>query len=107
MPDVLTKENFGDGSITVKDMDELFAEISKHDTDDVYVIGGASMYRQMLPYCDIALITKVDADSEADTYFTNLDELSSWQCVEESKAEDTLPITFCTYKNNDVKEYKQ
>ncbi|MBR2967799.1 MAG: dihydrofolate reductase [Clostridia bacterium] len=103
---VLTRECFDDGSITVKDMDELFAQIKKYDTDNVYIIGGASMYKQMLPYCDTAFITKVDADSEADTYFTNLDELSSWQCVQESQAQDTLPIVFCTYKNNDVKEYK-
>ena len=65
------------------------------------------MYRQMLPYCDTAFITKVDSDAEADTYFENLDELSNWQCVSEVKAEDTHPITFCTYKNKNVKEYKQ
>ncbi|MBR2970837.1 MAG: dihydrofolate reductase [Clostridia bacterium] len=103
---VLSSTQFGDGAISVSSMDALFAEISKYDTDEVYVMGGASMYRQMLPYCDIAYITKVKATAEADTYFTDLDAHPDWECVQERDAEDTYPITFCTYKNNNVKRYE-
>ncbi|MBE5730391.1 MAG: dihydrofolate reductase [Clostridiales bacterium] len=103
---VLSSTQFGDGAISVSSMDALFAEVGKYDTDEVYVIGGASMYRQMLPYCDIAYITKVKATAEADTYFTDLDACPDWECVRERDAEDTYPITFCTYKNNNVKRYE-
>ena len=44
-------------------------------TEDVFIIGGASVYRQMLPYCDLAHVTKIDYAYQADTYFPNLDEL--------------------------------
>lgn len=103
---VLSGTQFGDGAISVSSMDALFAEISKYDTDEVYVMGGASMYRQMLPYCDTAYITKVKATAEADTYFPDLDAHPDWECVQERDAEDTHPITFCTYKNKNVKRYQ-
>ena len=96
-----------EGCVWVTSMDELFAEAGKYNGDDVFVIGGASMYKQMLPYCDTAYITKVHSDAEADAFFTNLDELPEWQCVEKRDAEDTLPITFCTYKNKNTMEYKK
>lgn len=46
------------------------------------VIGGGSIYRQMLPYCDTAYITKVHVTPESDTYFPNLDEDSDWYVAE-------------------------
>lgn len=50
----------------------LVTEISK--TTNVYVIGGAMLYKSMLPYYDEVLVTKVDADGEAEVFFPNLDE---------------------------------
>ena len=64
-----------DESYTVKDalvvhsVDELLEETKKYDPDDVYIIGGASVYEQMLPYCDTAIVTKIDHEYEADAYF--------------------------------------
>lgn len=104
---VLTKSQFDDGCVTVKDTDELFAEIKKHKADDVFVIGGASLYRQLLPYCDTAYVTKVDADADADAYFENLDNLRGWELVCKAEAQDVLPLAFCIYKNNNVMEYKK
>ncbi len=46
------------------------------------VIGGGSIYRQMLPYCDTAYITKVHTTCPCDTYFPNLDEDESWYLAE-------------------------
>ena len=46
------------------------------------VIGGGSVYRQMLPYCDTAYITKVHCTSACDTWFPNLDELEDWYLAE-------------------------
>lgn len=95
-----------EGCIRVTSLSELFKTISEYNTDDVFVIGGTSMYKTLLPYCTEALITKVDADAEADAYFPNLDNDENWQCVKALEAQDTYKITFCTYKNNNVTEYK-
>ena len=66
------------GAIVVHSMDELHAELEKYDSEDIYVIGGDSIYRQLLPYCDVAHVTKIDYAYEADSYFPNLDEMSDW-----------------------------
>ena len=47
-----------------------------------FVIGGGSVYRQMLEFCDTAYITKVHTITESDTYFPNLDEMSDWYISE-------------------------
>ena len=59
--------------IIVRSLEELFSEIKKYDNDGVYVIGGAMMYKTLLPYCDEVLVTKVDAVGGADAFFENLD----------------------------------
>lgn len=101
---VLSRSALMEECITVRGLDELFDLIKQFDGDDVFVIGGASIYRTLLPYCDAAFITKVDAEAEADAYFENLDELPGWECVEEVEGE-TEGLKFCTYKNNSPKEY--
>lgn len=94
-----------DDCIIVDSLDELFAEIKKYDADDVFVIGGAMFYKTMLPYCSEVLVTKVDADGEAEVFYENLDKLPSWSCVFESESIETngYNIKFTTYKNSDVK----
>lgn len=75
----------GDPSYDVKDaivvhsIDEALEELKKYNEDDIYVIGGESIYRQMLPYCKLAHVTKIDHAYEADTYFPNLDEMEDWE----------------------------
>ena len=60
---------------------EEAAELAK-SAERAMVIGGGSIYRQMLPYCDIAYITKVHVTPESDTYFPNLDEMVDWYVAE-------------------------
>ena len=95
------------GYILVKSLDELFATLKKCDLEQVYVIGGAMMYRTLLPYCDTAYVTKVDADGGAEVFHENLDQLENWQLVEQGDPIDDngYKICFCTYKNNAVKEF--
>ena len=50
--------------------------------DRAMVIGGGMVYRQMLPYCDTAIITKVHCTTDCDTYFPNLDEMDDWYVAE-------------------------
>ena len=75
---------------TVKDatvvhsLEELLEELKKYNTEDVYVIGGESVYRLLLPYCDTAHVTKIDHAYQADTYFPDLDEDSDWEITADS-----------------------
>ena len=79
-----------DKSYNVKDaiichsIEEALEEIKKYASEDVYVIGGETIYRQLLPYCDMAHITKIDYEYDADTRFPNLDEMPEWSIVERS-----------------------
>lgn len=95
------------GYILVRSLDELFAAIKQYDQDNVYVVGGAMMYHTLLPYCETAYVTKVDADGGAEVFHDNLDQLSNWHCTEQSDPIDDngYTIRFCTYKNSAVKSY--
>ena len=79
-----------DKSYNVKDavicnsIDEALEEIKKYPSEDVYVIGGETIYRQLLPYCDVAHVTKIDYAYDADTQFPNLDEMPEWSIEERS-----------------------
>ena len=83
---------------------ELFSEILKYPPDKVFVIGGAMMYKTLLPYCDEVLVTKVDAAGSPDAYFENLDENDSFELIKESEPIVTngYTIKFTTYKNLNV-----
>ena len=50
----------------VHSIEELLEELKKYDEENIYIIGGESIYRQMLPYCDVAHVTKIDHAYEAD-----------------------------------------
>ena len=65
-----------------------------------FVIGGGSVYRQMLPYCDTAYITKVHTHVGCDTYFPNLDEMEEWYIAETllSGEEDGIGYEMLIYK---------
>lgn len=96
-----------DDCIIVNSLEELFAEIKKYPPDEVFVIGGAMMYKTLLPYCEEVLVTKVDAVGGADAYFENLDSNPSFTLVNCSEDVETngYTLNFCTYKNNDVKQF--
>ncbi|MCR4649672.1 MAG: dihydrofolate reductase [Lachnospiraceae bacterium] len=86
--------------IYVKNMDECLEKLKEYDREDVYIIGGASIYKQFLPFCDTALITKVDREFSADSYFPNLDKDDEWETVSESDEQTYFDNTFSflTYK---------
>lgn len=90
-----------DDCIIARSLSELFAEIKKYPPQDVFVIGGAMMYKTLLPFCEEALVTKVDAVGGADVYFENLDDNAGFQLVYESEPQETngYTIKFTRYKN--------
>ncbi|MCM1136073.1 MAG: dihydrofolate reductase [Clostridium sp.] len=82
------------GAAVVHSLEELFEELKKYDTENVYIIGGESVYRQLLPYCDTAHITKIDHAYEADAYLPNLDSLSEWEITADSDEQVYFDITY-------------
>lgn len=85
-------------AVVVHSEDELLDELKKYDTDDIYVIGGESVYRMMLPYCDTVYVTKIDRAFQADTFFPDLDEMDEWEMTEESEEQTCFDLEFCFTK---------
>lgn len=94
----------GDKNYTVKDavvvhsLEELLEELKKYASEEIYIIGGESVYRQLLPYCEVAHITKIDHAYEADTYFPNLDEDPEWEVTAESDEQTYFDIAYTFLK---------
>lgn len=78
----------------VHSVEELLEELKKYDDEDIYIIGGESIYRQMLPYCNVAHITKIDHEYEADTYFPNLDKDDEWEITADSDEQTYFDIAY-------------
>ncbi len=73
-----------EGATVCHDMQDVLIELSTVSPDDVFIIGGASVYKMFLPYCRRALITRVDAAPEADSFFPDLQEHPQWKIRQES-----------------------
>lgn len=88
------------GVTIVHSVEELQKELENYDTNQVYVIGGDSIYKQLLDLCDTAHITKIDYAYAADSYFPNLEERVEWEMVEESEEQTYFDViyTYQTYK---------
>ena len=82
------------GAKIVHSLAELQEELKQYRSEDVYVIGGESIYRAMLPYCDTALITKIDHAFDADTYFPNLDEDEEWEMTKISEEQTCFDLEY-------------
>ncbi len=81
-------------AIIVHSTEELMEELKKYDTDDIYIIGGDSVYKQFVPLCDTAIVTKLARKYESDAYFPNLDEDPDWELVEEGEEQTYFDIEF-------------
>lgn len=90
-------------AVIVHDLDELLSQIEKYDTKDVYVVGGESVYRLLLPYCDTAHVTKIDHAYEADAFFPNLDDMPEWRITADSEEQTYFDITYHFLKYERVK----
>ena len=99
---VLSKNLEKDGCVVVKDLSELKVELEKYCSQDVFVIGGATVYQLLLPYCESALVTKVEADGDATAFFPNLDKIDGWEKLSESQSIETngYKIKFTEYRND-------
>ena len=85
-------------AIVVYSMDELHEELEKYDSEDIFIIGGESIYRQLVDECNVAHITKVDYAYDADAYFPNLDKKPEWQITQDSEEQTYFDLIYHFYK---------
>ena len=83
-----------EGAIVVHTEEELKAALEPYDTDSVFVIGGESIYRQMIDLCDEAYITQIDYAYDADAYFPNLEEMDDWELSVEGEEETYYDLCY-------------
>lgn len=99
---VMTKEPSykAEGCEVVHSLEEALDLVKDEDPDRVFCIGGASVYRQFLPFCSNALVTKIDHVYEADAHFPDLDTDPEWEIVSESEEQTYFDLTyhFLTYR---------
>lgn len=81
-------------AIVVHSMKEALQELEKHSDKEIYIIGGETIYRQFLPYCNRAFITKIDYTYEADTFFPNLDKDPEWVMTHDSEEQTYYDLEY-------------
>lgn len=91
------------GAKVCNSVEEALELLTGRASDDVYVIGGQSIYEQFLPYCDTAHVTFVDYIYDADTLFPNLDADPEWRLAEESDEQTYFDLCYCFRRYERIK----
>lgn len=93
---VLTKDTGfkSDGAIVVNSVEEALERVAEYNSEDIFIIGGESIYRQFLPYADVAYITYIDYSYQADRYFPSLEEIPEWKLSEESEEQTYFNVEY-------------
>lgn len=82
------------GATILHSKEELLEKLKEYKSEDIYVIGGQSIYELLEPYCDVAHITKIDHAYAADAYFPNLDASPDWEITAESEEETYFDLEY-------------
>ena len=93
-----------EGALVAHSLEEYLQLAEQYDTEDIFIIGGGSIYRQLLPYCDTVHVTKIDHAYQADTYFPNLDDDPEWEITADSDEQTYFDITYRFVKYERVKK---
>ena len=91
-------------AVVVHNLEELMEELKKYRSEDIYIVGGDSVYRQLLPYCDVAHVTRIDHRYEADAFFPALDGMEEWKITADSEEQTYFDIAYQFVKYERVKE---
>ena len=103
---VLTRGQVCDECIIVHSYEELKNEMKRRESEEIFVIGGGEIYKELLPYCHGAYVTKVDAIGGAEVFFPNLDLHPDFICVDEGEPmiDNGFTIRFTKYENKNVQK---
>lgn len=105
---ISTKEDYKvKGGIVLHSVDEVLEEVKQYKSEDIYIIGGQTIYEQFLDYCDTAYVTKINYSYDADTFFPNLDDKEEWEIkgVSDEQTYYDIEYKFYKYKNNKTRTY--
>ncbi len=91
-------------TIVVHDIPELLEELKKYPDDQIYVIGGGKVYEELLPYCNVAHVTKIDFAFEADTYFPDLAKMEEWQITATSDEQTYFDLEYSFVKYERIRK---
>lgn len=96
---VLTKSNIKEDVTIFNSIEDVLNYVK--NKENVFVIGGGSIYKQLLPYCEKAYVTKIKKDFNADVFFPNLDEKDDWELInfDDNKEWNGISYQFTTYKH--------
>lgn len=96
-----------EGAAVVHSVDEVLALARGREDGDFWIIGGESVYEQLVPYCRAARLTRTFLDLPADAYFPNLDALPNWRQAEQSPVMEDggVQFRFVDYVNESPLEY--
>ena len=88
------------GAVVCHSIAETMEYLKQFSEDDIYVIGGEEIYREFLPYCDVAHVTKIDHEYLADAFFPDLDREQDWVVTADSEEQTyfDLEYTFLRYE---------
>ena len=85
-------------AVVVHSREELFDELNQYNSDEIFVIGGESIYNLLYEYCDVAHVTKIDYSYQADKYFPNLDEEDNWSVTGDSDEHTYFDLVYYFYR---------
>ena len=91
-----------EGAEVVHSIEALLQAVKAYPAEELCVIGGASIYEALLPYCTTAQITKTYVNLPADRYFPDLDAMDNWQIskVYPEEEENGIRFQYIDYVNN-------
>ena len=91
-------------AVVVHSKEELFEELKQYDSNDIFVIGGESIYKMLYKYCDTAHVTKINYSYQADKYFPDLDKEDNWKMTADSDEQTYFDIEyyFQKYENENT-----
>ena len=92
-----------DGAIVVHSVEEALEAVKDFEDEKIYVIGGDTIYKQFLPYCNLAHVTKIEHAYEADAYFPDLDADAGWKMTETSEEQTYFDLEYAFTKYERVK----
>jgi len=82
------------GAIVVNSLEALKDELKKYPSEDIFVIGGSSLFHQLLPLCDLVHLTRIHHSYQADAWFPNLDEMEDWEITADSEEQTYFDLEF-------------
>lgn len=88
----------GRGAVIVHSEEELWEKLAGYETDQLFVIGGETIYRMLLPYCDTAFVTKLEYKYEADTWMPDLDREPGWKLAEKGEEQTCFDLIYYFYR---------